>query len=363
MANEPISSADMQDFIPTIIAGKTLEYLRGDVVFPKLSIVDFSPDVSSMGETVNIPKLGSYVAKDKSAKTPTELQDMASDSVPVTLNKHKYVQFLLEDTALAKAKPGLIDLHSRAAANALIEQIEADFAALFDSCYIPGTGTITATAASDAVVGVGTLFTSQLKVGDKIKTAGGVVKEVATITDNTHLTVDSVYSGTESGVAFSFIQQSVFATTITDAAVVEARRRLRQNKANVNDLAFVASLDDYAELLNLSTYRDASTINEGSLRAGSLGQIRGFNVYEDNAFEKAYSAAFSPMAIGAAFRALEPVKGAWKSTVVSDPDSGLAVRVTVIYSDDDLGYKVTLDVLYGVAVIEPTQIVRLAVAV
>jgi preprotein translocase subunit YajC len=362
MANEPISAADMQDFIPTIIAGKTLEYIRGDVVFPKLSIVDFSPDVASMGETVNIPKLSNYTAKDKAAKTPTELQDMVSDVVAVTLNKHKYVQFLLEDVAMAKAKPGLIDLHSRAAANALIEAIEADFAALFDTCYINGTGTITATAASDAVVGVGTLFTSQLKVGDKIKTAGGVVREVATITDNTHLTVDSVYSATESGVAFTFIQQSVFATTITDAAIVEARRRLRKNKANVNELTFVSSLDDYAALLNLSTYRDASTINEGSLRKGALGQIRGFEVWEDNAFEKAYSAAFSPMSIGAAFRVLEPVKDAWKSAVVNDPESGLGVRVTVKYSDNDLGYKVTIDLLYGVAVIDPTQIVRLAAA-
>ena len=59
------------------------------------------------------------------------------------------------------------------------------------------TGTITATNSSDAVVGSGTLFDSELVVGDviRIKELRGAY-EVATITDDTHLTFTTDYTGT-----------------------------------------------------------------------------------------------------------------------------------------------------------------------
>jgi hypothetical protein len=56
---------------------------------------------------------------------------------------------------------------------------------------LTATGTITSTGAS--VLGTGTLFTTELAVGDRI-IVGAVVKTVATITDNTHLTVSVAYS-------------------------------------------------------------------------------------------------------------------------------------------------------------------------
>lgn len=66
--------------------------------------------------------------------------------------------------------------------------------------YTDGTGdvitTLTGTidpAASVSVVGVGTLFTTELEVGDQI-TVSGETRRVATITDDTHLTVDVAFT-------------------------------------------------------------------------------------------------------------------------------------------------------------------------
>lgn len=50
-----------------------------------------------------------------------------------------------------------------------------------------GTGTITGTDASTAVVGVGTLFTSELTVGDDLFIDGVGTVEIASIGDDTNL--------------------------------------------------------------------------------------------------------------------------------------------------------------------------------
>lgn len=70
---------------------------------------------------------------------------------------------------------------------------------------IAGTGTITTVAASTAVVGVGTSFTTEEPVGTEITTAGGYSYKVSAVADPTHLTVAvAPATGTdESGVAFT----------------------------------------------------------------------------------------------------------------------------------------------------------------
>lgn len=73
------------------------------------------------------------------------------------------------------------------------------------SAYTTGTGTITATSGGAAVTGSGTIFTTELKVGDLIKTNGGAVRRVISIASATSLTVDSNWTGTETGVAWSFL--------------------------------------------------------------------------------------------------------------------------------------------------------------
>lgn len=65
-----------------------------------------------------------------------------------------------------------------------------------------GTGTITTTTSSTAVVGVGTHFTTEEPVGTEFTTAGGYSYTVASVTDDTHLAFTaSLGSATSSGAA------------------------------------------------------------------------------------------------------------------------------------------------------------------
>ncbi|MFZ2545338.1 MAG: hypothetical protein WAW80_05150 [Candidatus Saccharimonadales bacterium] len=66
-----------------------------------------------------------------------------------------------------------------------------------------GAGTITVTSASDQVVGVGTSFTTFLKVNSVFKTAGGNSYTVKSIQSATALTLSATAGTTESGVTYS----------------------------------------------------------------------------------------------------------------------------------------------------------------
>lgn len=65
------------------------------------------------------------------------------------------------------------------------------------------TGTITAVSGSLAITGSGTLFTTELSVGNIIKTTGNVaIGTVASITDNTHLTLTLGASANYNNIAY-----------------------------------------------------------------------------------------------------------------------------------------------------------------
>ncbi len=67
--------------------------------------------------------------------------------------------------------------------------------------YTAQTGTVTTVAASNAVVGVGTTFLSQLSIGSVIRVAGEL-QTVDTITDNLNLTTVAVWAGSNAGAAW-----------------------------------------------------------------------------------------------------------------------------------------------------------------
>lgn len=66
-----------------------------------------------------------------------------------------------------------------------------------------GTGTVTTTSGSKAVIGSGTSFTTAFKPGGSFKTVGGNTYQIASIASNTALTLTANATASESGVTFS----------------------------------------------------------------------------------------------------------------------------------------------------------------
>jgi len=65
------------------------------------------------------------------------------------------------------------------------------------------TGTITTSTVSSLITGTSTLFTTEISVGNIIKTSGNVsIGTVASITDNTHLVITAVAASSNLGIAY-----------------------------------------------------------------------------------------------------------------------------------------------------------------
>ena len=87
------------------------------------------------------------------------------------------------------------------------------------------TGTVAVTASSAAVVGTGTLFTSELSVNDRIK-INSIKYRVLSITDNTNLTLDIDVVSTASSQTIS--RSGMIASELSSATVIS-----RANQTNV----------------------------------------------------------------------------------------------------------------------------------
>jgi len=79
-------------------------------------------------------------------------------------------------------------------------------------------GSVSVTNGSVSVVGVDTLWASQAAVGDAFSIDGDKLYEIAAITDNTHLTLQSAYTGTTAGVVSYGIIRNFTGTTQAELA-------------------------------------------------------------------------------------------------------------------------------------------------
>jgi len=277
-------------FIPQLWANTALEILRSKIVVAKLVTRDSDIAAFQVGDTLNIPYPGTFVANDKAANTPVVLQVPTATTTSVVLNKHKEASFLIEDAAKALANQDIMARYCDAAVIAIAEQIETDLFATY-------TG-----------------FTNTVGV-----------------------------SGTDIGAA-----------TIRSTRKLMNDNKVPQNNRVlvVSDKDEVALLAD-ASLQNYFAWSQTQAIKEGSIgrvygfdvyQSQLVPAIAGTPVSTKNL-------AFDPGAIILAMRGLPdaPAGSGAQTSVVNDPVSGLTLRCTIAYNAANLGVQCTIDVLYGVA--------------
>src|SRR5436190_1342174 len=100
-----ITSTQLDDSIPTLVAAEALGYLKANTVLARLVARNWENKIATKGQTIQIPFTGSLAANDKSEGSAVTLQQPADSKVSLTLNKHKEVSFLIEDFGRALAEP------------------------------------------------------------------------------------------------------------------------------------------------------------------------------------------------------------------------------------------------------------------
>jgi hypothetical protein len=279
-------------FIPELWAQRALDYMRSNIALARLVAKDTDVAAFNVGDVLHIPYPGAFTAADKAADTAiTPAAPSGGGEVTVTLSKHKHVTFLVEDAARAQANQDLMDLYVRGAAIALAEQVENDLFALYS----------------------------------------GLSQSVGT-------------SGTDLG----------------EDAVLAAKKKLDDSKVARQGRFIVISSKDENALLKVDRFTRADAIARGGvpIAEGQLGRLHGFDVYMSQLVPVVAGTPNSTKNLAGtremfilAMRGLPepPPNSGARAATITDPQSGLVIRVLYAYNPSHLGVQITLDVLYGVA--------------
>lgn len=287
--------------LATIIAQEALLQLKGNLGIAKRVNRNYEPEIAQYGKVVSVPKYGSLTANNKTAGSGRTVQDVTSTSVSVTLNKHKEATFVIDDIEKAMSRNDLISGYLNSAVVAIATAVESD------------------------------IFATYANAAETVGTAGTAIDEALIRT--------------------------------------EVRPLLVNAKAPMTDgnLSLYVTAEDYAELLNPTTtgFLRADVLGaQGAtgLAEGALGKLFGFQVFESSFVTVAsgnHNLAFHKDAITLAVRDLPDVPtgmGAVSSTV-SDPETGLSMRVRMNYDSSIGGVAVTVEMLYGIGVLRDDFIV------
>lgn len=294
MANVTRSIADTAGFIPQVWANRALDVLRSNIVLARTVTKDTDYEPAFVGKTLNVPYPGTFTAADKAADTAATAQTPSSGtSVAVTLNKHKYVDFIVEDVARAQSSNELLDRYVAPAAQALAEALEDDLFALYTNYATLGTSGTSLTAA--------TVLNARKALNDAQAPVNGRSIVMST-KDEVALLGDSTLSN-----YFAFGQ---------NAAVAEGS---------------IGRLYGF----------DLFVSQRVPVVAGSPNSTKNLAIVPDAMMLA--TRPFMPAPAGS---------GVQTSNLV-DPASGLSIRVQYQYSMADRGTRVGFDILYGVAALRP----------
>jgi hypothetical protein len=138
MAVNVITNATAADWIPEIWAQEVLGHLRANMPIASRVNRDYSSQVATYGDTVNVPKPITLTAQNKPVSGTANL---TLDNVSVALNSWKSATpVLIQDLALAQSRPNIIANLTRAGAISLATAVETDLASLYSSLtYNVGT--------------------------------------------------------------------------------------------------------------------------------------------------------------------------------------------------------------------------------
>jgi hypothetical protein len=294
------STADTAGFIPQIWAQRALDILRANITLTKLVARDTDFEAGWRGKTLNIPYPGVFTAKKKTADTPTDLQlPVGGATVPVVLDQHAYVDWLVEDIAramTAQGAPDLIDRYIEGSVIALAEQLETDLFALYATGGIPTVGTY------GTDISAATLRSTRKTMNDNKVPQGGRSLVVST-KDEIALLADSTLVN-----YFAFAQP---------AAVADG------------SIGSLYGFDVYVSQLVPTTAGTPVETNDLALsRNGFIFASR----------------PFMPALPGSGVREAQ----------VNDAVSGISLRFQIFYSMVDRAVRAGFDILYGVKALRPT---------
>lgn len=360
---------------------RALDVLRNNIVMAQLVTRDSDWEPGWQGQQLNIPYPGTFTASDKAADSVATVQTPSGGAtVSLTLNKFKYVDFIVEDAARAQASSELLDRYVQPAVTALAEQVEKDLLHLVTAGNF--TNTVVGTAGTDAsasTVRSAKKSLTDAKIPQKPRyLAISTQTEIALLGDSnianyfafskpTGVSNGSIgnlygyetyptqlapqgYKLVGAAVVTTFTMafggqttSAVTATSLTAATLqtaLEALSTIGAGNATVSGTTWATGAGTFH--IDISPNISGTLTTSQPNTSGTLTLTAGINSF-----------AFHPEAIIMATRPFrDPPAGSGVETkTVQDPVSGLFLRVLYSYDIANRGIRVGFDMLYGTKVL------------
>lgn len=287
-------------FIPTIIAQKALQRFPAYLNLARTVSKDSDWVTATAGATIQVPKTGAVSANDKPAGNVFTKQNPTGTNVSVTLNKHKEVTFTIDDVTKVLDNQDTQMRYAEDGAIALAEAVESSLAALHPSI----TSTITWDRTS------------------------------ATTIDSSLLKIRKFF---------------------TDQKVPKTEQKYLYVDATV-----------FNDLLGVQKYTDQSWRGpQNTVAEGQMIRTYGFDIFESQLIETTgspvayHNLAYSRGGLVLASRPLPKPEGfGGNFSVINDPSIGISLRTLFWYNADLGAHQLTLDLLYGVSVLDTRRVVE-----
>lgn len=300
MTEDVLNNTTNAKFIPTIIAQEALGRLKSYLSVARRISRDYDWATATEGQTINVPKRGAVSANDKTAGDVFTKQNPTATDVSVTLNKHKEVTITIDDVTKVLENQDTQQGYGEDGAIALAEAIETDLLDLHPSI----SNTITF--------------------------------------DNS--SADNI-----------------------DASMLNIRKWFVDQKVPLLEQRYMTvSSQAYNDLLDTDKFSRYDARGTGEqITTGRLINAYGFEIFESQLVPSSgspvayHGVAFTRNGLVLASRPLPRPEGfGGNYAVIVDPDVGLALRTLFWYNADLGAHQLTLDVLYGVAILDDRRVLE-----
>lgn len=153
---------DIDAFIPQHWAMETLALLVENMKAALLVHRDFEDEFEQFGNTVNTRKPADFVAKRKGVNDDVIVQNAEAENIPVVLDHHVYVSFVIKDGEESMSMVSLIDTYLKPAAIALARNADKVVLGQYPH-YSANQATVGALSTSNAAAAVTTVRNVQNK--------------------------------------------------------------------------------------------------------------------------------------------------------------------------------------------------------
>lgn len=131
MATGNITTTTAAVFIPEIWSAEVKRAVESNLTMARLVLRSFEGDIKAKGDVVHINDISNLSVGDKSASTDVSYETITEAQTDLTIDKHKYAAFKLEDIVAVQSNTDLLKEYSNKVGYALAKQVDTDLLALY----------------------------------------------------------------------------------------------------------------------------------------------------------------------------------------------------------------------------------------